>query len=200
MQKHNFQIILFSLLSMASPKVKAIYFPANYQLTYEVSRGGKAMAKQTTTFKTHTINKHTLTDVTKGTRGLASFTGFKRTETTHFEFQHKQLIAVEHNMQQKIAFKSKSYHFKLLPNNNTIKGKSKQDFTLETTIKPISPHMLPLWLRHRVCHNPKPQVTHISVPVLKSKRIKTYDFTVIDENAQFFRIERVYPDNSQRSS
>ncbi|VAW44710.1 hypothetical protein MNBD_GAMMA02-824 [hydrothermal vent metagenome] len=200
MKNAVFYFLLFSSLAVASFDIKAATFPASYQATYTVSRGGKAMAEQTTTFKSVSPNQYTLTDVTKGTHGLASFTGFERTETTHFQFEHNQTIAVEHNMQQKVAFKSKSYQFKALATENTISGQGKQAFTLETTIKPISSHMLPLWLSIQACDDTKQLTNHINVPVLKSKRIKIYEFSIIDESPQLYRVDRIYPTDTQRSS
>ena len=103
-------------------------------------------------------------------------------------------------MQQKVAFQRKSFQFKALANNNTIVGHEKQAFTLETTVKPISSHMLPLWLSAQVCRAKKQHNKQISIPVLKSKRIKTYQFLIFNESHQFFRLERIYPANTQRSS
>lgn len=190
----------FTTLALVSPYVTATTFPVNYQATYEVSRGGKVLAEQTTTFESVTPNQYTLTDITQGTRGLASFTGFKRSETTHFEFNHDQIITIEHSMRQKVAFKNKYYQFKLQKNNTTITGKSKQAFTIETALKPISSHMLPLWIGSQVCQESSPLTELTNVPVLKSKLIKNYDFTVIDEGNHLYRVERIYPAETQRSS
>ncbi len=184
---------------MGFSQTLAFNLPASYEATYSVSRGGKAMAKQTTTYLS-SAKQHKLSDSTEGTHGLASFTGFKRTETTLFETAQGKVTSIDHNMRQKVAFKKKSYQFKLSATENTINGKNKKPFKIETHIKPISSHMLPLWLSAQVCKKASSQVKKISIPVLKSKNIKTYDFNIYAEAEHLIRVERVYPTDSQKSS
>ncbi len=103
-------------------------------------------------------------------------------------------------MHQKVAFKSKSYNFKSSLTEDIISGKNKQTFIIETKLKPISSHMLPLWLSMKVCAENQQLPKRLSTPVLKSKNIKIYDFDVFDENQNFYRVDRVYPTDKQRIS
>jgi hypothetical protein len=158
------------------------------------------MAEQTTTLQTIAPNQYTLKDITKGTRGLASLTGFEREEVSKFQYADEQIIAIEHEMQQKVAFKNKTYRFKALADTTNITGHDKQSFSLTSTLKPISSHMLPLWLSTQVCNETKQTKKKISVAVLKSKRIKTYEFNVFDEAPLLTRIDRIYPPGVNRNS
>ncbi len=193
------KLLILIECSLAIPMAQAFNLPASYEATYSVSRGGKAMAKQTTTYLS-LPSQHTLSDTTEGTHGLASFTGFKRNETTNFEIAGDKVTAIEHKMRQKVAFKKKSYQFKLSAKENIINGKNKKPFTLQTDIKPISSHMLPLWLSAQVCKKSVSSLKNISIPVLKSKKIKTYDFNVFAEANHLVRVERIYPKTVQKSS
>ncbi len=171
-----------------------MHMPTSYEATYVISRGGKPTAEQITTFVVSDNNQFTLTDETTGTHGLASMTGFKRIETTQFSFQHGSIIDIEHQMQQKVAFSKKKYHFKTQADR--INGKAKKTFEIKSDIKPLSAHMLPVWLSSAVCQGQK----SIDLEVLKSNKTKTYRFKIIDEDANFFRVERQYPPGSERST
>lgn len=191
--------LLLPLLALGSPGVKVGALNANYEAIYAVSRGGKVIAEQTTTLRAISPSQYSLQDITKGTHGLASFTGFERKALSRFQYSNQQVIKVEHEMQQKVAFKTKSYQFKTMA-NNTITGYDKQTFTLSSELMPISAHMLPMWLSHEVCKDTTQNLNQISVPVLKSKRIKTYDFKVVEESPLLTRVDRIYPIGVDRSS
>ncbi len=172
------------------------YLPS-YEATYTISRDGKPTAKQKTTFEQQTNNQFVLKDVTKGTHGLASLSGFERTETTHFELSDMNVVDIKHKMKQEVAFKSKVFKFNANVNDNSISGKNKkEDFSVQSDITPISSHMLPWWLSILVCDGAQ----SITIPVMKSKRIKTYQFKVTEEKQGLIKVDRVYESGVDRST
>ncbi len=174
----------------------ATYLP-DYEATYTITRDGKPTAEQRSSFKRQPNNQFMLKDVTKGTHGLASFTGFERTETTHYSLDGMNLLDIKHKMDQEVAFKNKSFKFTAQRASNTIEGKSKKKaFSLTVDTKPISSHMLPWWLSVMVCDGAK----SIAIPVMKSKRIKTYQFKVIEDELGLIRVDRVYAPGTNRST
>lgn len=182
-------LILFSSQLFA----ELLLMPPAYQATYEITRGGKPTAKQVTQFSNN-LNGFQLKDQTTGTHGLASITGFTRTEITDFSISNNTISEIKHLMKQKVAFSKKSFQFE--KQNNTITGTDKKQFTLTTASNPISAHLLPIWLSSMVCSGQ----TQLEIPVLKSKRIKNYKFKVFNENQQYFRVEREYPKDKKRST
>lgn len=187
--------ILFSTLCLLSAAVnaQALKLPNTFEATYTISRDGKPAAQQITTFSKINNNQYLLTDQTKGTHGLASMTGFKRNESTQFETNVSRITSIDHKMQQKVVFSKKSHRFK--SDGNVITGKAKKPFKFETNNKPISTHMLPLWLSMMTCQGKK----NITLEVLKSEQIKTYQFKVYEE-PDHYRVERQYPKGKQRST
>ncbi|MCX7554999.1 hypothetical protein OS175_14070 [Marinicella sp. S1101] len=165
-----------------------------FKATYSISRDDKPTAQQTTTLSINDNNQYTLKDITKGTNGLASLTGFNRQETTEFNLANEQIIDITHRMKQKVAFAKKSYRFE--SKLNTISGKGKKPFTFNSTTKPISAHMLPLWISALVCQGQR----FIEIDVLKSSQPKAYQFRVFDQDESLFRVERQYPASRQRST
>lgn len=181
------------LLCWLAP-VHAVENLSPYVATYSISRDNKPTAQQTTTLSINENSQFTLKDITKGTNGMASLTGFNRQETTQFNLTNEQIIDISHRMKQKVAFSKKSYRFESI--QNTISGKGKKPFTFNSAIKPISAHMLPLWISTLACQGQR----YIEVDVLKSSQPKSYQFRVFDQDESLFRVERQYPASRQRST
>lgn len=180
---------LLSSISLA----ETFKFLPDYEATYTITRGGKPSAVQITRFSTQ-ASSFQLTDQTKGTHGLASMTGFNRTETTEFSIEKLNIKEIKHLMNQKVAFSKKSFQFE--KQKNIITGKGKNKFTVSAESNPISAHLLPIWLSSLACSGE----TQIEIPVIKSKNIKYYQFKVFDESNQYYRVERQFPKNKKRST
>ncbi len=191
-----FKLTLTISLTLLLTAASAMQLPSSFEATYLVTRGGKPTGEQQTQFKHEPNHQFSLSDVTRGTHGLASFSGFKRTEKTRFSFSNNQITAISHDMQQKVAFSRKSYQFSARQDEPMIQGQAKKPFLIQSNIKPISSHLLPVWLSAQACNG----VSHISIPVLKSDSIKTYEFKVQPDDAGLYRADRVYPPNSKKSS
>ena len=171
--------------------------PVGYVATYQILRDGKPTAKQTTELRALGGHRYSLKDRTKGTHGLASMTGFERTESTEFKLQGLMLMAIEHRMKQAVAFSKRVFQFKAAEGSNRIQGKHKKEaFELETDQLPVSAHMMPWWLGYQWCLGTQPK----SVTVLKSKQLRTYQFKATHEADNTVRLDRVYPADADKST
>ena len=190
-----FQIKLLFCLILPTP-VLATELIAPFEATYEVTRGGDLTAEQTSTLKIQPNGLFFLRDVTKGTHGLASFTGFERTESTTFKPVDGRHGVQSHQMHQSAAFSKRSFQFTLDQTQNKINGKDKKPFVISAASDPLSAHLMPIWISALVCAGE----THFQLPVLKSKRLKTYEFKAYKESDSVIRVDRIYGPDSDRST
>lgn len=193
--KHN-NLTLMVLLIAVTSSSDATQLPPTFEATYLITRDGKPTAEQHTKLAQNNSAQYHLTDITKGTHGLASFTGFKRSESTTFELLDEAIKVNQHQMQQKVAFKKKRFSFRTDATTGQINGHYKDDFILEADVRPISPHLLPIWLSTLVCGTN----TELTVPVLKSNHIKYYQFKTEPQADDTTLVTRIYPANSDRST
>lgn len=171
--------------------------PTGYVAQYQILRDGKPTAQQTTEFQVLGDQQFRLIDRTKGTHGLASMTGFERNESTQFKLHGSTLMATEHHMKQEVAFSKRQFQFEAPEGTSHISGKHKKEsFQISSTQRPISAHMIPWWLGHQWCQGKSVN----SVMVLKSKQLKTYHFSATVESANLVRLDRVYPDDTEKST
>lgn len=190
-------ILTWLLLGLTPSLGNAIEYLPDFEATYLISRGGKPTAIQRTTFTRLADNSFRLQDKTEGTHGLAAWTGFERTETSSFVLEGLKIQAINHEMKQDVAFSNKHFKFNAEQNNDLISGQTKKvSFQLNSTTKPISSHMLPWWLSLMVCEGQQ----LITIPVLKSKNIKTYRFKVTDASTDVIQVDRIYDANSVKST
>ncbi|WP_395375267.1 hypothetical protein [Marinicella sp. W31] len=167
---------------------------SDFEAEYQILKDGKVTGQQKTTFKVASPQTYILKDTTKGTKGLASMLGFKRTETTELEFTASGLNALNHQMQQKISFKKKRYHFK--KTDNTYIGKHKGDTFQTEDINVLSSHAIPIGLSLISCQQPgQHQFT-----VLKSERSKVYNFQSQLQGDGLIRVDRIYSPERKRTT
>ena len=191
-----FTLGLLVISSLAQSSSIAVDELLSYDATYTITRDNKPTAEQHTKLTRQANNQYTLKDTTKGTHGLASFTGFERQEKSTFMLSGENILVSQHNMKQEVAFSKKTFRFNTDPQSNTITGKHKKPFNLTTDLNPISTHLLPIWLSAKVCNGE----TSITLPVLKSNHIKTYHFNVVLDQQNLIRAERIYPPTSEKST
>ena len=172
---------------------------SNYEATYDVFRNGKVMAEQKTKVEKSTAQKYTLTDVTTGTKGLAAFTGFKRSESSNFTSLNADWVVQKHKMQQKVTFSKRNYSFQQNEQSKQIEGIHKKETFLLNNIQeqPIAAHMLPLRIAHLACREHK---TKFKVTLLKSKKTNTFRFTASTEDNGLIKVARKYPKKSNKKS
>ncbi|WP_223788970.1 hypothetical protein [Marinicella meishanensis] len=189
-------LLVTALLLLAGPLWAQHNKPAGYQAKYQILRGGKPTAQQVTEL-TISNNRYTLKDHTEGTHGLASMTGFERTESTQFTLQGLAILTIEHRMKQTVAFSKKAYQFRAEPGSTTIRGQhKKKPFQVTAEVRPVSAHMMPWWLGHQVCNGLLPK----AVTVLKSKQLRTYHFQIVEEADGLVRMDRIYPAGTDKST
>ena len=169
-----------------------------FQATYHIYKDGKVMAEQKTTLKKAATGEYILSDKTIGTHGLASFTGFERTETSSFTTDSNHWTVSHHKMKQKVAFSKRQFSFSNDGQNAQITGShKKKPFVLSNNEHPIAAHMLSVRLSALACFNQK---TTFTVPVLKSKKLSQYQFTATTQTNKLIKVSRKYPDNIAKKS
>ena len=170
-----------------------------YQAKYQVIRDGDEIAVQRSKLEAISANHFKLNDHTEGTHGLASFTGFERTENSEFKTPASTLWQVQqHQMKQQVTFSTRKYSFNFQPQNNQFVGKhKKKPFTLTSDEHPIAANMLPLKIGQLACHAKQHS---FAVPILKSKRISHYQFNSETQSNGLIKASRIYPKDSDKSS
>jgi len=165
---------------------------SDFEAQYQILRDGKETGQQTTTLTVAAPHLYVLSDTTKGTKGMASMLGFKRTETTELEYSPQGLLALKHNMQQKISFKKKRYHFERT--HDTYVGQYKGDAFQVNDAQVLSSHAIPIGLSLISCQQPgEHQFT-----VLKSENSKVYHFKSQQQADGLVRVDRIYPPERKR--
>jgi len=189
-------LLCITLISTLSSKVWAIELKP-FTATYQISRGGKVTAQQTTRLTQISDTLWQIEDNIIGTKGMASLMGFKRTEITQFELTNEQIVATQHKMRQKVAFSKRNYNFIYDKSKSEYSGTYKdKPFTISTNqTKPvISSQLLPLAIAIEACNNQ----SEADFNVIKSNSSKTYHFR-FEKNKQP-TANRVYPPNSKKKT
>jgi len=161
------QRLTFGLLCCLTWSVWANHPPVAYQAEYQITRGDKPTAQQSTELIVIKPQHYKLTDRTKGTHGLASVTGFERTESTEFTLDGVKLLAINHRMKQDVAYSKREFQFNQSAGSAEITGKhQKKACSISSDQPPVSAHMIPWWLGHLACNGMTPE----RVNLLKSKQ------------------------------
>lgn len=167
-----------------------------FEATFDVIRGGKVTGKQSTLLEKISENKWSIKDSITGTSGMASFIGFKRTETTEFEYKNNELIATHHEMNQKAAFSKKTYTFNWQADKSqfSINHKNQTSQFDPKDKKIISTQLMPLALALAACN----QKNEVKLWVLKNNAAKPYQFKI--SNSDKLTADRVYNEGQTKSS
>lgn len=193
MAKYLISLIVFFGFSFA---VQA--GPKAFTATYDVYEDGSVKAALTSRLKKTGDNQYQLTDITKGTAGLASLLNFKRIELTDFIYHNKTPEIIRHSMDQKVAFKKKHYEFNHQPGESSYQGiDHKKPFQLNSQQPLFSNQLLSWQLSQQVCHKPK---TTMQWSVLKSKQAKPYYFKIIAVDNNKTLVHRQYQNRSDKST
>ncbi len=172
--------------------------PQPYTAIYDVYEDNKVKATLTSSLKKVGEKQYQLTDISEGTAGLASLLNFKRTERTDFIYRGQTPEVIHHSMNQKVAFKTKSYEFSHQPGETSYQGTDqKKPFQLNSQQPLLSNQLMSWQLTQQVCHNPK---NNMQWPVLKSEQAKLYYFkiTAIDNNRTL--VHRQYQNRPDKST
>ncbi len=167
-----------------------------FEATYEIIRGGKVTGKQTTVLEQISDNHWSIKDTIIGTSGMASLIGFKRIETTEFEYINNDLMATHHQMKQKAAFSNREYTFTWLPEKSiySIIYKDQTDQFDPQGKAIISAQLMPMALALAACK----QQYDVELLVLKNKMAKPYQFQI--SNTEKLIAERKYSGEQSKIS
>lgn len=164
---------------------------------YQVKRGGKVVAEQSTTLSRNSEG-YVLYDQTIATKGMASWIGFQRQERSEFQIAPDTSLfeANKHQMKQDASISHREYQFDRL-NDHQFKVLHKKENTTVSADQPIiATHMMPLQIGLLACQGKR----QINLNILKNKRIKTYHFSVTIEHNGLLKVSRNYPKDSKRKT
>jgi len=153
--------------------------PKPFEARYRIYKDGDEMGESVVKLL-HDQNHWRLDSVVRGTHGLASLLGFKRSETTVFDWKYQPpddlWLPLSYRFSQKIAFKKKTSQFQYAPKTGLATGKSGSK-TWQLPVKPpfISPSLVILTLAKDLCDGQQ----DMRYRVLDKGKIKDYHFTVV---------------------
>lgn len=183
MKFNTFLCLLISSVSAVAAEIRP------FEATYQITRGGDPTGQQTTVLSKIDDTHWSIVDTILGTNGLASFVGFKRTESTEFKYTENGLVAIKHDMLQKAALSKRKYHFELDSINNqyTVNYKDKQSLLEPQLNSVISSQLLPIAIAIAACE----KNNLINFTVLKNKNTSPYQFELSAHKK--IHAKRIYP-------
>lgn len=172
--------------------------PLTFTAIYDVYEDDTIKAVTTSRLQKLDHHHYQLTDITEGTKGLTSLLNFKRTEHSKFIYRDQKAEMINHNMKQKVAFKSKLYKFSHQPGEFSYQGiNRKKPFKLNSQQPLLSTHVMSWQLAQQVCHNPK---DNMQWQILKSDEPKTYFFKTVAVDNDKILVHRIYQNRSDKST
>ena len=164
--------------------------PKPFEARYRVSEDGDEMGESVVRlFRDQ--NHWRLDSVVRGTHGLASLLGFKRTESTLFDWRYQPpddlWLPLSYRFSQKVAFKKKTSQFQYDPKTGIAHGKSGSR-SWQLPIKPpfITPNLVVLTLARDLCDGQQ----DIHYRVLDKGKVKDYHFTVVGTEKGLIKVTK----------
>lgn len=131
-----------------------------------------------------------LTDKTKGTHGMASFLGFKRSEVTLFAEKEGKLDIDSYQMKQKVAFNKRLSSFQVDKQTQMVYGKHKGDeWQVDLPALFYTPNLVSLKLFDDICAGKKEKLEY---PVLKAGKLQVYKFVITSEKGTLIEIDKLH--------
>ncbi len=138
---------------------------------------------------------YTITDKTKGTHGMASLLGFKRSEITLFTEQNGDFIPESYQMKQKVAFNKRASEYQVDHENNQVYGSYKGDgWKLEVTDNFLTPNLVSLRLFNDVCEGKR---SGLDYQVLKKGKIQPYRFVITSQKDNIVEVDKIHSKSSR---
>ncbi len=177
--------ILFILTILLSFNVFAL---DTFKANYTVFKSGKEIGKSTIEL-IQDGDSYLLKDETDGTHGMASFLGFKRSETTSFYDINGNLIPHSYFMKQKVAFNKRESNYQIDFDQNKITGnhKGKSWNTLNFEENYSTPNLVKINLSIDVCAGKK---DNLNYKVLDAGKLKQYTFVIEKEENSVVEISK----------
>ncbi len=133
---------------------------------------------------------YTIADKTKGTHGMASLLGFKRSETTLFTEENGDLVPESYQMKQKVAFNKRASEYQVDRENNKVYGSYKGDnWQLEVTDNFLTPNLVSLRLFNDVCEGKR---SGLDYHVLKKGKIQSYRFVITSQKDNIVEVDKIH--------
>jgi hypothetical protein len=183
-------LYLFSIL--ASFNISAL---ETFKVEYKVFKSGKEIGKSTIELLKNG-DSYLLKDETDGTHGMASFLGFKRSETTVFYDIDGQIIPQSYEMKQKVAFNKRESSYQINFDTNLISGNHKGSQWKSSNFDQAysTPNLVKINLAMDICSG---KTDNLSYSVLDAGKLKQYDFTIENEFNGIVEVNKIH-DNAAR--
>jgi len=131
-----------------------------------------------------------LTDKTKGTHGMASFLGFKRSEESVFAENEGMFLVDSYQMNQKVAFNKRQSSFQVDKKTNMVYGKHKSDeWQIDLPKHFYTPNLVSLKLFEDICAGKKQDIQY---QVLKAGKLQNYTFKITSQKDSIIEIDKIH--------
>jgi hypothetical protein len=179
------KLILFSLLTSFN-----LFAVETFKAEYKVFKSGKEIGKSTIELQQNG-DSYLLKDETDGTHGMASFLGFKRSETTSFYDKDDQMIPLSYEMTQKVAFNKRESSYLINLDSNSISGthKGKKWNTDNFEQSYSTPNLVKINLALDICSG---KTDNLSYQVLDGGELKQYDFSIENELDGIVEVDKIH--------
>jgi hypothetical protein len=160
-----------------------------FKAEYTVYKDGKKIGISSTEL-TAKEPFYTLTDKTNGTHGMASFLGFKRTESTLFTEYNGQFLPESYQMKQKVAFKKRQSSFEIDRTNNMAYGSHKgKEWQKQVPAVFTTANLVALNLSQDVCQG---KTDDLNYTIVKDGKVKQYQFVITEVKGDIVEIDKLH--------
>jgi hypothetical protein len=159
-----------------------------FKANYKVFKSGKEIGKSTIEL-IQDGGSFLLIDETDGTHGMASFLGFKRSETTSFYEIDGNLNPHSYLMKQKVAFNKRESSYKIDFDSNTVSGNHKgTSWNINNFSENYStPNLVKINLSLDICAG---KTDNLNYKVLDAGKLKQYNFVIEKEENSVVEISK----------
>jgi hypothetical protein len=178
-------LILFSIF--ASFNICAV---ETFKAEYKVFKAGKEIGLSTIELL-QDGDSYLLKDETDGTYGMASFLGFKRSETTVFYNIDGQMIPQSYQMMQKVAFNKRASNYQINFDSNSISGTHKGTVWKTNNFNQAysTPNLVKINLALDICSG---KTDNLNYDVLDAGKIKQYNFIIENELDGIIEVHKIH--------
>ena len=181
-------MLRFLITTILFLSVKAVALQP-FKAEYKVFKDGKEIGASSIELqKDSTLYK--IIDKTKGTHGLASFLGFKRSEVSLFEDNDNHFIPDSYQMQQKVAFKKRHSEYQVDAETQMVYGKHKsKEWQIKQPKSFTTPNLVSLNLARDVCEG---KTENLNYTVLKRGKLVEYQFKITAKNKNIIEVDKIH--------
>lgn len=160
-----------------------------FKAEYTVFKDGKQIGTSSIEL-TQDSSFYTITDNTIGTHGMASFLGFKRSETTHFTEKNNNFTPNYYEIKQKVAFQKKYSSYQVDEKTQMIYGKNKgNDWQVSIPNNFLTPNLVSLKLFQDICAK---KTSVLNYNILKNGELKSYSFKISSTQNNIIEIDKIH--------